>query len=136
VIRPFVVVAAVAVFVVAIVVAGVSRDTGNDLVSRMSVTEAFARAGEPLTIRLDMAQGDRGSPVDVIYVPKAEDVSEPPFEVDVFKRAASAREHARLVRSVAGSATEVEQRKNVLLIFSSSLSDQRRARIIGALRSL
>jgi hypothetical protein len=131
-----VVVAAVAVFAVAMGVAGVSRNAGNDLVSRRSVTEAFARVGEPLTVRLDMALVDLGLPVDVIYVPKAEDVAEPPFEVDVFKKAASAREHARLVRSVAGSATEVEQRRNVLLIFSSSLSDQRRARIIGALRSL
>jgi hypothetical protein len=81
-------------------------------------------------------RGNPASSVDVIYAPEADDTPQPPFEVNVFKKAASAREHARLVRSVAGSATEVEQRKNVLLIFSSSVSEQRRERIIGALKSL
>jgi|RhiMetdeSRZDD1v2_1073273.scaffolds.fasta_scaffold865246_2 hypothetical protein len=135
-IRPFVVVAAMAVFAVAVVVAGASRDAGNDLVSRRSVTTAFARVGEPLTVRLDMAQADPGSPVDVIYVPEAEDVPEPPFEVDVFEAAGSAREHARLVGSVATPRTQVEHRRNVLLIVSSSVSDQRRQRLLAALRSL
>ena len=73
---------------------------------------------------------------DVIYVPEAEDVPEPSFEVDVFEEARSAREHARLVGSAAGPDTEVEQWKNVLLVFSTSVSDERRERIVGALRSL
>ena len=94
----------------------------------------FARA--PLTVRPDMARADPRSPVDVIYVPEAEDVPEPSFEVDVFEEPRSAREHARLVGSVAGPDTEVEQWKNVLLVFSTSVSDERRERIVGALRSL
>ncbi len=110
--------------------------TDDDLVSRGSVAAVFARAGEALTVRLDMAQADTGSPVDVIYVPQGDDTPQPPFEVDVFKMAGGAAEHARLVGSVAGPGTEVEQRKNVLLILSSSISDERRERIIGALRSL
>jgi len=134
VIRRLVIVAAVAVFGAAVVVAIEGR-TADDLVSRSSVTTAFTRVGEPLTVRLDFAQGDPGSPVDVVYVPRADDTPQPSFEVDVFKKAASAREHARLVTSVAGSAT-VEQQKNVLLIFSSSVSEQRRERIIDALKSL
>jgi hypothetical protein len=135
VIRPLVIAAAVAVFAVAVAVA-IEGQTGTDLVARSSVTTAFARVGEPLTVRLDMAQADPGSPVNVIYVPQGLHAPQPPFEVDVFKVAGSAAEHARLVGSVAGPGTEVEQRKNVLLIFSSSVSDQRRERIVGALRSL
>ena len=86
----------------------------NDLVSRGSVVAAFARVGEPLTVRLDTVQADPGSPVEVTYVPEAEDVPEPPFEVDVFEEARSASEHARLVGSVARPDTEVERWKNEL----------------------
>ena len=135
VIRPLVILAAIAVFVGAVVIAIAGR-THEDLVSRRSVTTAFARVGEPLIVRLDFARDDPGAPVDVIYVPQADDTPQPPFEVDVFKEVASAREHARSVRRVVGSANEVEQQKNVLLIFSSSMSNQRQERIIGALKSL
>jgi hypothetical protein len=78
VIRPLVIAAAVAVFAVAVAVA-IEGQTGTDLVARSSVTTAFARVGEPLTVRLDMAQADPGSPVNVIYVPQGLHAPQPPF---------------------------------------------------------
>jgi hypothetical protein len=58
----------------------------------------------------------RLSPVEVVYVPRAEDVPNPSFEVALFKEAGSA---ARFARSVP-DARRVEQRKNVVVPFPLS----------------
>lgn len=56
---------------------GDKQQPANDgLVNRGAVAIAFASIGEPLTVGLDMAEADPGSVVDVIFVPKEQDVPE------------------------------------------------------------
>lgn len=117
--------------------------TGCDLraehsrpLDRPSVKAAFAEAGEPLVVRLDMTVADPDSPVDVIFVPAKEDVPEPPFELTLFDSEGAAEKHARLIEEAAGASAEVLQVKNAILLISPSMEAERRARLNAALDSL
>ena len=104
--------------------------------SRGVVMEWFARKGEPLVLRLDVAAGDPGSPVDAIFVPAKQDVPEPPFELTLFDDTKSAEQHAKYLEDVAGSVGQVARARNAVLLVSRMESPERRARLISMMRSL
>jgi hypothetical protein len=103
---------------------------------RASVKTAFAEAGEPLVVGLDMAVADPGSSVDVIFVPAKEDIPEPPFELTLFDSERAAEKHAQFIEEVAGIRAEVHRLKNAILRISPSMTDERRARLAATLESL
>lgn len=105
-----------------------NQDNGRPL-DRASVKAAFADAGEPLVVRLDMTAADPDSPVDVVFVPLKEDVPEPPFELTLFDDRAAAEEHARLIEEVSGASAEVQQLGNAILMMSPAMREQRRIRL-------
>jgi hypothetical protein len=107
----------------------------TDPLNQQSVTSAFARAGEPLAIRLDMA-ADPGSPIVAIYVPARQDIANPPFELTLFRDIVSAEEHARAIKAAAGANGVVERVRNALLLVAPTMPAERRARLQSALESL
>src|SRR5262245_16807872 len=104
--------------------------------SRKLVMEWFARHGEPLALRLDVAEANPDAPVDAIFVPAKQDVPEPPFELTLFDDVKSAEKQARSLEAEAGSHGQVARLRNVVLLVSRMESAERRARLISTLESL
>jgi hypothetical protein len=131
-------------FVIALVVIALIVGCGADkeqrasdsIVTRKAVEQAFESVGDPLTIRLDLADSDPDSFVYVIYVPANDDVSDSPVEVTVFESEASAEEHATILENESEPGTQVERQKNVVLTMSPSVTNERRARLVSALKLL
>lgn len=115
---------------------GGTETASGEPVDRDAVAAAFHDAGEPLTIRLDMASSDPGSAVDVIFVPGDEDIPEPPYQVTVFETVASAEETARDFEAGAPSGTVIRRVMNVVVTVTPSISADREDRLTEALGML
>jgi hypothetical protein len=105
----------------------------DDAVGREAVVQAFAKAGEPLELALDMADADPESHVDAIYTPKED--SRPRaegFEVTIFERRDAAAKQLDAIRSLG----DFELRNNILVSFSAKTPALRRQRVVAILDSL
>ena len=96
----------------------------SGLLDRKSIESAFREAGEPLTVRFDARADDSRSEVDVIYVPKAHDVANPPFQLTLFQTGREARRNMRLLKKVASSKAVFGRKKNAIIIVGHGVSDR------------
>jgi len=115
---------------------GGTETASEEPLHRDAVAAAFQDAGEPLTVRLDMASSDPGSAVDVIFVPEDEDIPEPPYQVTVFETVASADENVRSLEAGSPLGTEIRQVMNVVVTVTPSISTDRDDRLTEALGML
>jgi hypothetical protein len=116
--------------------AGCGGVTEPTPVDRSELLAAFAIIDEPLTLRLDMRSADPGSPVDAIFVPASADVSDTPFEVDLFDNEDGARKNSQSAQTAAGAKAEVVLHKNVTMFLAPAVAKERRDRLVSALKSL
>lgn len=105
-------------------------------IERSELLEAFAAAGEPLVVRLDMSEADLESRLEASFVPEAEDVPEPPYGLDLFESAEAAKAQSESLASVFREGIDFVVWKNVILTLAPSLPEERRERLIDTLESL
>ena len=126
----------VLVVVLIALAAGCGGTTGPTPVDRSELLTAFAGIDEPLTLRLDMRRADQGSPVDAIFVPASSDVPDSPIEVNLFDNEDGARINSVGIEKVAGAKAEVVLHKNVVMLLARSVPEERRDRLVAALKSV
>jgi hypothetical protein len=117
---------------------GASSETEPDraAIERSELLEAFAAAGEPLVVSLDMSEADPESPLEASFVPEAEDVPEPPYGLDLFESVEAAEAHSESLASIYHEGIDFIRWKNVILSLAPSLPTERRTRLIETLESL
>jgi hypothetical protein len=109
-------------------------------VDRSELLAAFAAVDEPVRLMTD--ERKLTNPFDVgldsVFVPASwGDVPDPPFIVDLFDDAASARATSTQANeAVAGDNPEIIVRKNVSLEVSRLVARKHRDRLVSALKSL
>jgi hypothetical protein len=115
-------------------VAGCSEHREPRPIDREAITMAFARAGEPLALSLDVAS-DPKSGISAIYVPRSARTSlREPFALVLAKSEADADVFLRATAPQLNG--EVQRRENAILLLRPSITAERRARLGAILASL
>ena len=123
--------------VVAAVAAGCSAtDSETDEVTPVDVVAAFAAAGEPVRLRVDLVGPDSNSPIKALYQARDGGVDRGHFGVVVLENDDAAADHAVGILKISYGRIEVVRHKNLVLAMSSTMGIARRTRLTDVLNSL